>query len=189
MTIGEMVLDRAPKAGLDAGIVDCDIHPLPRDGNALKPYLAKRWQEHLAQYGDPQNGPYVGRGAYPRYMPETARRDAWPPNGGMPGSDVAFMREQHLDKNNVALGILEPLGFGHCARNLDLGSAVCSAVNDWQVAEFVEKEPRLRASILVAQDDAVAAVAEIEKRAADASFAQIQMPSLTTEPLRRRRYW
>ncbi|UCI22801.1 amidohydrolase (plasmid) [Mesorhizobium sp. B2-1-8] len=173
----------------DNGVVDCDIHPSPRDGNALKPYLPQRWRDHLDVFGDPQNGPYAAQSdAYPRYVPHTARRDAWPPVGGAPGSDVNFMREQHLDKNNITLGILEPLGLGNSARNLDLGNAVCTAVNDWQVAEFVDREPRLRASVLIVQDDADAAVAEIERRASDSAFAQVQLPSLTTEPLGHRRY-
>ncbi len=31
-------------------------------------------------------------------QPEAAsRRDAWPPNGGRPGSDLEFMRTHHLD--------------------------------------------------------------------------------------------
>ena len=53
----------------------------------------------------------------------------------------------------------------------------------------VAREPRLRASVLVPQDDAEAAVKEIENRAGDRRFAQIQLGSRTTEPLGRQRYW
>lgn len=188
--MSSLVMDPAREARVETqdGIVDCDIHPVLRDADALKPFLPKRWQAHLAEYGDPQNGPYADRGGYPRYVPQTARHDAWPPSGGPPGSDLGFMRQQHLDRNNVVLGILEPLGMGHVTRNLDLGNAVCAALNYWQIAEFVEKEPRLRASVLIAQDDAVASVIEIEKRAQEPGFAQVQIPSVTTEPLGHRRY-
>ena len=62
------------------------------------------------------------------------------------------MREQHLDRHGIALGVLEPLGLSTSSRNLDLGSAMCSAINDWQLDVFVEPEPRLRASIVVAPD-------------------------------------
>ena len=188
MTTTELVLDRPAQAAVRAGIFDSDIHPTLRNRDALRPYLSKRWNDHLDQYGDPQNGPYAARGAFPRYTPEVSRRDAWPPSGGPPGSDLAFMRLQHLDPNQVEIGVLEPLGMGHATRNLAFGAAVCSALNSWQVAEFVEPEPRLRASVLIAQDDAEAAVAEIERRAGDLSFAQIQMPSLTTDPLGHNRY-
>ena len=54
-----------------------------------------------------------------------------------------------------------------------------SAMNDWQAQEFVDPEPRLRASILVPAEDPPAAVREIEKRAGDWRFCQIQLGSKT----------
>ena len=119
------------------------------------------------------------RGTYPRFSPNTSRRDSWPPDGGLPGSDVDFMREQLLDAYNIAYGVLEPLLGGNTSRNLDEAAALCSAMNDWQAHDFVDPEPRLRASILVPQDDPEAAVKEIEKRAGDWRFAQIQLGSKT----------
>ncbi|MEX2374014.1 MAG: amidohydrolase family protein [Dehalococcoidia bacterium] len=176
--------------GIGPGIVDCDIHPAPKNGGeTLKPYIARQWQEHMDTFGDPHNGPYASAYGFPRYMPATARRDAWPDDGGLPGSNLETMRAQHLDRNDVALGILEPLGFGNSARNLEYGAALCAAVNEWQVDEFVDKEPRLRASIVVMMEDAPAAVEQIRRHAPDQRFAQVQMPSLTAEPLGRRRYW
>lgn len=183
----EKSLDASP---IGPGIVDSDIHPSPAGGGeTLKPYIAQQWRDHMDVYGDPQNGPYASVYGYPRYMPGTARRDAWPENGGPPGSDIAFMRKQHLDRNNVALGILEPLGFGNTARNLEYGAALVSALNEWQIGAFVDPEPRLRASIVVAQEDTAASVEEIRRRAPDRRYAQIEMISLTAEPLGRRRYW
>ena len=38
-------------------------------------------------------------------------------------------------------------------RNLDFGVALTQAMNSWQVERWVKNEPRLRASILVAQED------------------------------------
>jgi predicted TIM-barrel fold metal-dependent hydrolase len=54
---------------------------------------------------------------------------------------------------------------------------------------FTSREKRLRASIQVPFEDASAAVAEIDKRAGDPNFAQIQLTSRSTEPLGRPRYW
>ena len=143
----------------------------------------------MAEYGKFNCGIYADRGTYPRFSPNTSRRDAWPPGGGLPGSDVPFMREQLLDAYNIAYGVLEPLLGGNTSRNLDEAAALCSAMNDWQAHDFVDLEPRLRASILVPQDDPEASVKEIEKRAGDWRFAQIQLGSKTSEPLGRRRYW
>jgi len=169
-------------------IIDCDIHPALRSASDLDPFLAARWRQHLAEYGKGTRGIFAARGNYPRFMPATARRDAWP-ESGPPGSDVELIRAQHLDPHDVEFGILEPLLEANSPRNQDLQAALCTAFNDWQVTTFTDVEPRLRASILVPQDDAAAAVAEIERRADDPRFAQIQLSSRTPEPLGRRRYW
>ena len=80
----------------------------------------------MAEYGKFNCGIYADRGTYPRFSPNTSRRDAWPPGGGLPGSDVAFMREQLLDAYNIAYGVLEPLLGGNTSRNLDEAAALCS---------------------------------------------------------------
>jgi predicted TIM-barrel fold metal-dependent hydrolase len=178
----------ARATGSTLGIIDCDIHPYPKPG-AFNPYLSERWRKHLAEYGKFNCGPYADRGTYPRFQPNLSRRDSWPPGGGLPGSDIGFLREQLLDRYNIAYGVLEPLLGANSSRNLDEAAALCSAMNDWQAHDFVDPEPRLRASILVPQDDPAASVKEIEKRAGDWRFAQIQLGSKTTEPLGRRRYW
>ncbi len=178
----------ARSANSRLGMIDCDIHPYPKPG-ALNAYLSERWRNHLATYGKFNTGPYADRGTYPRFSPNTSRRDAWPPGGGLPGSDVGFIRDQLLDPYNIAYGVLEPLLGGNTSRNLDEAAALCGAMNDWQAHEFVDPEPRLRASILVPADDPDASIAEIEKRAGDWRFAQIQLGSKTSEPLGRRRYW
>ncbi|HEY8290805.1 MAG TPA: amidohydrolase family protein [Acetobacteraceae bacterium] len=181
--------ERRPEADSRIGIVDTDIHPYMKTPRDLDPFLSARWRTYLAEYDKFVCGPYAARGNYPRFSPNTSRRDSWPPGGGLPGSDVAFMREQHLDANNVAFGVLEPLLNANVARNLDAAAAFCTAMNDWQVEAFVKPEPRLRASILVPQDDAEASVREIERRAGDRHFAQVQLGSKTSEPLGRKRYW
>ena len=49
---------------------------------------------------------------YPKAQPNASRRDAYPPEGGQQGSSLSFMQKQHLDPNNVALGVLNPLATG-----------------------------------------------------------------------------
>jgi len=178
-----------PRAAARLRLIDCDIHPYLRSPHDLDPFLPERWRRHLDEYGKATRGIYAARGNYPRFQPNTCRRDSWPPGGGLPGSDVAFMRSQHLDPNDVEFGILEPTAETSATRNVELQAALCTAYNDWQLATFTDVEPRLRSSILVPQDDAEAAVAEIERRAPDPRFAQIQLPSRTPEPIGRKRYW
>jgi uncharacterized protein len=182
-------LERRIQSSARIGIIDCDIHPYMKTPRDLDPYLSARWRQYLREYDKFVCGPYASRGTYPRFAPNTCRRDAWPPGGGLPGSDVDFMRVQHLDANNVAFGVLEPLLNANIARNLEAAAAFCTAMNEWQKQAFYVPEPRLRASVLVPQDDPDEAVREIERRAGDPAFAQIQLGSKTSEPLGRKRYW
>src|SRR5690606_2729610 len=111
-------------------------------------------------------------------------------NGELPGSSLEWMREQHLDPMNVEHGILIPLNVsGAGQRNQDFGAALCQAQNEWQIADWLEQEPRLRASIQAPQNDAAEAVREIERRAMDKRFVQVQMFPKGLEPLGRKRYW
>ncbi len=64
-----------------------------------------------------------------------------------------------------------------------------TAANEWQLDVFASQEKRLKASILIAADDADAAVAEIARRSTDSRFAQIQLGSRSLEPIGRKRYW
>lgn len=183
------VLERTATQDAKLRIIDSDIHPSLRSEADLHPFLSERWRRHIAEYGKLGRAPYANRIAYPRLAPNTARRDAWPPGGGPPGSDLDLMRAQLLDLFDIEIGILEPLMPSNLVRNLELSVALCSAINDWQLAAFTTQESRLRASILVPFEDPKASVAEIEKRVRDRSFAQIQLTSRSTEPIGRQRYW
>jgi uncharacterized protein len=170
-------------------VADCDIHPATRETRDLFPWLAERWRRHLAEYGagrrlGMQNGP-----AYPKSQPNASRRDAYPPEGGRQGSSLSFMQAQHLDPNNVVLGILNPLNGGQGVLNADLSAALCRAVNEWQVAEWTGKDGRLKASVVVPYEDAQASATEIRHWAAHKDFVQVLLLSRTAEPLGNRRYW
>jgi len=171
-------------------IADCDIHPTFREPKDLYPFLEKRWQTHWETYGLHLYQGMMGGPAYPKAQPNASRRDAMPPEGGRQGSSLSFMQKQHLDPNNVALGILCPLNpSGQGLRNQDLSAAMVSATNDWQIAEWTGKDKRLKASVVVANEDGVAGAKEIRKRAGDKNFAQVLLMSRNTEPLGQRRYW
>ena len=171
-------------------IVDCDVHHAMRSPLDLLPYLSQRWGEHLKTYGLRMPIPFTGSSPYPKAAPALSRADAWPPNGGPPGSDLGFLQAQLLDRYGVEHGMLHPLSpTGMDLRNQAFGAAICRAVNEWQVAEWTGRDPRLHAAIAVPGEDAEAAIAEIEHWAGHPGFAQVAMVSHTIEPLGRRRYW
>ncbi len=171
-------------------IVDCDIHPQAARPDELHAFLPERWRDYMKTYGGFFRQPLSDTLSHPRMAPDVARADAWPPGGKPPGSDLAFMRAQHLDPNNVEHGMLMPLNRGPGnQRNLEFGAALAGAVNDWQIANWIERDARLHGSIVITQEHAPFAIAEIEKRAGDRRFSQIMMPPKSLEPQGRRRYW
>jgi predicted TIM-barrel fold metal-dependent hydrolase len=167
-------------------VIDCDIHNTMPSHETLTRYLPERWRRHLAGYGLR----FYALGAYyPRLNPNAARTDAWPPGGGPPGSDLEFLRQQLLDAWSIEYGILNPLYLAGEQPNPAYGVALAQALNEWLIAEWLEPEPRLRASIVVPYEDGEFAAAEIDRRGADARFVQVLLVARTREPLGRRKYW
>ena len=63
----------------------------------MRPFLSNQWWSYLQTYGNRSRHGYAKGYAYPKMTPQAARRDAWPPGGGLPASDLDFVRQQHLD--------------------------------------------------------------------------------------------
>ena len=142
--IDRPMLDKEKTAATRLRIIDCDVHPSLRSRADLNEFLPKRWQEHMKTYGDHLRTPYIGTTPYPRSSPLICRRDAWPPTGGVPGSDLAFMQKQHLDPYDVEFGILQVLDlFIFSQQNLECGAAIQRAINEWQLAHWTHRDPRL----------------------------------------------
>ncbi|HSU06241.1 MAG TPA: amidohydrolase family protein, partial [Acetobacteraceae bacterium] len=179
----------APTNTTRAPIADCDLHLGPRSIRDLYPYLTSRWRNHIETYGMTHRTGYAdGAPAFPKSAPMAARRDAWPPDGAPPGSNLEFTRAQHLDAFNIELGLINPPQPSQNFANPDLGNAVSQAMNDWQIEHLVRPEPRLRASVVVNYEDPQAAAAEIERCAAIEGFGHVLLMSRTAEPLGARRY-
>lgn len=171
-------------------LIDCDIHPAPRDAAVLDRWLPERWRRHRQEYGLRLRQPFTVGHPYPKATPALSRYDSWPPGGGPPGSDLDFMREQHLDLLDIEHGMLQPLAArGMDERNPGFAAALSSAVNDWMREDWTAREPRLKATICVPGEDPAASVREIERWAGQPDFVQVAMVSRALEPLGRQRYW
>jgi predicted TIM-barrel fold metal-dependent hydrolase len=181
MAVTQTLQDRAQR--VRPAIIDTDVHNELEPFEDLHPYLDDHWLRHLSAYG--LHG-YSGA-AYPRFV--NRRADAKPPSGRPEGSDCAFTSVQLLDEWNVAYAILNPLTPAAGQLDPELSAALCTAVNDWQVHEWLDREPRMRASIICPYEHADLAVAEIERRAGDARFVQVQFGGRPAEPMGRRKYW
>ena len=187
------ILDRKPdRAGQShLGFIDCDVHPFVNGPDEFDPFLSARWLEHKKTIGGRGRAGLAKTATYPRMSPGVGMRmDSWGPNGAFPGSDLGVMRAQLLDLFDVSYGLLAPLvGGGPGERNVEFGAAMAAAVNEWQLARFCDPEPRLKASVQITVEDSNSAIAEIEKRATDRRFVQVNIPPRGLEPLGRRRYW
>ncbi len=164
-------------------IVDCDIHNVVPDVHVLFPWLSDFWQEYIDQSGF--KGP--GDTAYPK-APTSARPDATPASGGPPGSDLETIRKQVLDAWGADVGILSCAYALESIHNPDADVALARAVNDWQIAEWLNREPRLRASIVVPSKQPDQAAREIERVGDHPGFVQVFLPVRSPIPYGKRHY-
>lgn len=169
-----------------AGAIDCDLHPAVPDVAALMPYLDDFWREHLTErYID--HSSFV-LASYAQNLPQSARAD-WRPAKGVPGADLAILRRDALDAFGTRFAIANVLHGAVALYNADMAAALCKAVNCWIVREWLDREPRLRASILVPTQDVELAVAEIERCAPDSRFVQVLLLVMGDRPLGHRSFW
>ncbi len=152
------------------GPVDCDIHPTVPGIKALLPYLPTHWAEQTLARGITDQETYL----YPNNSPMTARAD-WRPAKGKAGADIAQLRKQGLDAFGTSIAIANCVYGVHLMFSSDMAVAFATAVNDWMAREWLDKEPRLRASIVIPLQDPERAVEEIDRRARDKRFVQVLM--------------
>ncbi len=168
------------------GAIDCDLHPAVPDVAALMPYLDDFWSAHLAERRI-DHSPFT-LASYAPNLPQSARHD-WRPAKGVPGADLDALRAQALDTFGTRFAIANVLHGAVALFNADMAAALCKAVNSWIAREWLDRESRLRASILVPPQDADLAVAEIERCAPDSRFVQVLLLVMGDRPLGHRTYW
>src|SRR5262249_34624308 len=71
----------------------------------------------------------------------------------------------------------------------DMQDAFCRALNDWLAKEWLDKDARLRGSIVIPTQSVEKAVAEIERCAKDPRFVQVLMLVMGDVPLGKRALW
>lgn len=164
-------------------VIDCDLHNALPALSVLYPYLPAHWVDYCNESA------FVGPDAndYPANAPITARADAKPANGP-PGSDLALLREQALDPWQTEIGILNCAYRVGSVHNQDLAASLATAVNQWQIDEWLEKEPRLRASIVVPSQNPERSAAEIDRFGDHSGFVQVVLPARSEAPYGNLRY-
>ena len=166
------------------GGIDCDLHPAVPNLKALYPYLSDHWRDIAIQRGMSE----LDSISYPANAPISARPD-WRVEGKKPGSDLDLLRRHALDPFQTSIGIANCLYGVQLLFSEDLGAGFARALNDWMAREWLDKEPRLRASIVVPAQNPEMAVDEINRVAADKRFVQVLMLVMGDMPLGKRHYW
>jgi uncharacterized protein len=166
------------------GAIDCDLHINLSSTSQLLPFLDDHWREQIVTRGI--DGMELM--SFPPRMPPNARPD-WRSGDALPASDLAMLQHHALDGFRSRFAICNCLYGAQAAYSEDLAAVLCAAMNDWIAKEWLDAEPRLRASIVVPMQNVELAVREIERRARDPRFVQILMLVGGEKPLGSRGFW
>jgi predicted TIM-barrel fold metal-dependent hydrolase len=160
-------------------VVDCDVHVSVPNVETLFPYLSEHWREYIRTSAF--KGPVDT--AYPPHAPTTLQ----------PGTDASPTSLEHVQRQ-----VLEPWGAEvailNCAyavdslHHPDTAAAMAAAVNDWLVAEWLDRDPRLRASLVVPTRVPEMGAQEIDRLGRHPGFVQVLLPVRSEAPYGNRRY-
>lgn len=164
------------------GLIDCDVHPYPRNAEEIRSYMQQPWRGRY-------NG--GGRGFYGNPV-HGDRLDARPPQGGPSGSDPELLRRQLIDEYGHAYAVLMPRAFCNLHPDPDFGNAIAAAYNDWLADTWLSKynhDGVFKGSITVNPQDPPAAAREIERWAGHPHFVQVMTDSGARAPFGQRQYY
>ena len=164
--------------------IDCDVHPSITDIRQLLPYLEDYWRDSVEERGIGS----LESSSYPPNAPITARPDFRGQNGYAAASSQE-LAAQVFDRWGAGTAILNCLYGVQLVYNEDMARAFHRALNDWIAKEWLDRDPRLRASIIVPMQNVEYAVDEIERCAKDQRFVQVMVLCMQETPLGRRHHW
>ena len=162
---------------VELALVDCDVHVDVANADVLFPYLPEHWVEHiqLSRFKGPTDT------AYPPQAPSSVRPDV-PTGSGSPVSDLAILRSEVLDRPGIERAILNCAYAIESLHHPDAAVALASAVNDWLIAEWLDREPRLRASLVVPSQLPELAAREIDRVGDHPGFVGVFLPVRAQHP-------
>lgn len=146
-------------------IIDTDVHHRWKTDRELIQYLPKGWREALSVTGD--SGAFL-EPAITSYSPPQGtnkRLDAFPLQGGPPGSDYDMLRIQLLDSYPVRAVILSyDVGMNPGVPNPYLARELARAMNQWSIEQWLElRDDRLFGAIIVPTQHPIEAAEEIRR--------------------------
>lgn len=151
-------------------VIDTDVHCAPESIKGLYPYLSEYWQRYIESAGV-------------RLPPLTAAYPPGAPTSGQPApASYEQLKEQVLDTARPEAVILNCVTAFEVHRHPYYAAAIATAINDWLVAEWLEHDDRLHASVVVSNVDVDDAVAEVERVGDHRQFVQVPLPVRADAP-------
>jgi predicted TIM-barrel fold metal-dependent hydrolase len=166
--------------------IDCDIHPAVPSTATLLRYLDPYWREALTTRG--MDKTILNSAAYPPSAPISVRAD-WRPETGRAGTSFDRLQAQVFDQLGSSYAICNCLYGLNALHSEDMAAVLCTALNRWIADEWLARDHRLHASIVVPIEAPDLAVKEIERWADNPRFVQVLLLSMGEMPLGRRFYW
>jgi predicted TIM-barrel fold metal-dependent hydrolase len=164
--------------------IDCDVHPNVPGMRALIPYLDDFWRDSVEDRGIDS----LESISYPPNAPISARPD-FRGGGKRVATTVTELQAQVFDRWGAGLAICNCIYGVQLVLSEDMARAFARAVNDWIAKEWLDRDERLRASIVVPMQNVEFAVDEIERWAGDPRFVQVLVLAMGEVPLGRRQFW
>lgn len=146
-------------------MIDCDVHVPSPDVEALYPYLPEHWVEHV------------------RHASFKGPRASYYPRAVTGGASLDALRRDVLDRLRVEVAIVNCLYTIDSLHNPEAATDFARAANDWIVDEWLARDPRLRASMVVPVQVPELAAREIDRVGDHPGFVQVLLPVRTEHPL------
>jgi predicted TIM-barrel fold metal-dependent hydrolase len=169
-------------SAIESGAIDCDVHVEPPSMDRLLGYLAPYWHEFI-------RGGYLGvaHRLYPESEPMSARPEARAA-GSFPPHTYEELSAQLLDPYQPLAVILTCVATFQGSRNPYFEAAMTTAINNWMREEFLDRDDRLRGSIVVPTFHPDAAADEIDRLGSDRRYVQVLLPVRSESPWGNVRY-
>ncbi len=177
-------VQRAVTLPAGVSVVDCDVHAAAPGIDTLFPYLDAHWREvaTTTQFRGPTDTPHPPSAAT-SLRPELLAVD---PPAATTVEDVAA---RVLDPWGVDAAVLVCTYATEAVKNPDAAVALSRAVNTWLQHEWLDRDARLRGSIVVPAGQPQLAAEEIDRVAEDGRFVQVVLPVRSFLPYGNRLWW
>ena len=169
-------------SAIESGAIDCDVHVEPPSVDRILGYLAPYGHEFI-------RGGHLGVGhrLYPESEPMSARPEARA-GGSFPPHTYEELRAQYLDPYQPLAVILTCVATFQGSRNPYFEAAMTTAINNWMRVEFLDRDERLRGSIVVPSFHPDGAADAIDRLGSGRRFVQVLLPVRSELPWGNVRY-